>query len=204
MPLEPIPSRGFFFKLDVFFRDSRVGFVLEQSRIVNTLMFCARIRLALAEKSYLICIRLMEEENQKASVRKKAMDLLARREHSEQELRQKLKSREFDIDAIDTALQSLQRDGLLSDERFTEAYVNHRFNAGVGPLKIRFELRQRGVAESLVDEFLESFSGHWDELMRQQRVRKYGEAIPVDYAERMKQARFLQNKGFSPESVMRL
>ena len=54
MPLEPIPSSGFFLKLDVFFRDSRVEFVLEQSRIVNTLMFCARIRLALAKKSYLI------------------------------------------------------------------------------------------------------------------------------------------------------
>ena len=132
------------------------------------------------------------------------MDLLARREHSEQELRQKLKSREFDIDAIDAALQSLQQDGLLSDERFTESYVNHRFNAGVGPLKIRFELRQRGVAESLVDEFLESFSDSWDESMRQQRIRKYGEAIPPDYPERMKQARFLQNRGFSPESVMRL
>ena len=132
------------------------------------------------------------------------MDLLARREHSEHELRQKLKSREFDCDAIDAALQSLQQDGLLSDERFTESYVNHRFNAGVGPLKIRFELRQKGVAESLADEFLESFSGHWDDLMRQQRIRKYGEDIPADYAERMKQARFLQNRGFSPESVMRL
>ncbi len=146
----------------------------------------------------------MEEENQQASVRKKAMDLLARREHSEQELRQKLKSREFNSDAIDAALQSLQQDGLLSDERFAESYVNHRFNAGIGPLKIRFELRQKGVAEALVDEFLESFSDHWDELMRQQRVRKYGEVIPADYAARMKQARFLQNRGFSPESVMRL
>jgi SOS response regulatory protein OraA/RecX len=40
--------------------------------------------------------------------------------------------------------------------------------------------------------------------MIRQRIRKYGVAIPNDYAERMKQARFLQNKGFSPESVMRL
>ncbi len=132
------------------------------------------------------------------------MDLLARREHSEQELRQKLKSRDFGTDDIDTALHSLLQNGLLSDQRFTESYVNHRFNAGVGPLKIRFELRQKGVVESLVDEFLEPFSERWDDLMQQQRVRKYGEVIPVDYAERMKQARFLQNRGFSPESVMRL
>jgi regulatory protein len=146
----------------------------------------------------------MEAQNSQTEVRKKAMDLLARREHSEQELRQKLKSRDFDIDDIDAALHALRQDGLLSDERFTESYVNHRFNAGVGPIKIRFELRQKGVAESLVDEFLEPFAGRWDELMQQQRARKYGQSIPADYAQRMKQARFLQNRGFSPESVMRL
>jgi len=137
-------------------------------------------------------------------VRKKAMDLLARREHSTEELRRKLKSREFDTDAIDAALRSLQQDGLLVDERFTESYVNRRFNAGVGPLKIRFELRQKGVADSVTDEFLESYAERWDQLMRAQRSRKYGEVIPADYTERMKQARFLQNRGFSPESVMRL
>ena len=146
----------------------------------------------------------MAEKRVESSIRNKAMDLLARREHSEQELRQKLKTREYDTDAIDEILQALKEDRLQSDERFTESYVNHRFNAGVGPLKIRYELRQKGVSESLVDEFLEPLSDQWDELMTRQRVRKYGASIPDDYAERMKQARFLQNRGFSPESVMRL
>ena len=132
------------------------------------------------------------------------MDLLARREHSEQELRQKLKSRDYDVEAIDEVLQQLQQDGLQSDERFSEAYVNTRFNAGVGPLKIRYELRQKGVSDLLGDEILEPFSDRWDQLLVQQRVRKFGESIPADYGERMKQARFLQNRGFSPESVMRL
>ena len=146
----------------------------------------------------------MEDKKQQTSVRNKAMDLLARREHSAHELRQKLKSREFDLDEIAAAIDSLQRDKLLSDERFAESYVNQRFNAGVGPLKIRYELRQKGVSESLTDEFLAAYADRWDGLMQQQRIRKYGEAIPGDYNERMKQARFLQNRGFSPESVMRL
>ena len=139
-----------------------------------------------------------------SNIRNKAMDLLARREHSAQELRQKLKTRDYDADAIDEVLQALKADRLQSDERFAESYVNHRFNAGVGPLKIRYELRQKGVADGLVDEFLEPFTDQWDELMIRQRIKKYGASIPRDYAERMKQARFLQNRGFSPESVMRL
>ena len=146
----------------------------------------------------------MSEVKPQTSIRNKAMDLLARREHSEYELRQKLKSRDYDVDSIDAVLQGLKQDHLLSDARFAEAYVNHRFNAGVGPLKIRYELRQKGITDALADEFLEPLSDQWDQLMMQQRVRKYGETIPADYAERMKQARFLQNKGFSPESVMRL
>jgi len=97
----------------------------------------------------------MAEKRVASSIRSKAMDLLARREHSAQELRQKLKTREYDIDAIDEILQALKEDRLQSDERFTESYVNHRFNAGVGPLKIRYELRQKGVSDRLVDEFLE-------------------------------------------------
>ena len=139
-----------------------------------------------------------------SNIRNKAMDLLARREHSEQELRQKLKTREYDADAIDEVLQALKADRLQSDERFTESYVNHRFNAGVGPLKIRYELRQKGVSDGLTDVFLEPLSDQWDELMTCQRIKKFGAPIPDDYAGRMKQARFLQNRGFSPESVMRL
>jgi len=100
----------------------------------------------------------MEQNRTQASVRKKAMDLLARREHSEQELRQKLKSREYAYDAIEEAVQSLLRDGLLSDERFTESYVNHRYNAGMGPVKIRYELRQKGVSDALAEEYIEAFA----------------------------------------------
>ena len=146
----------------------------------------------------------MSEASGKAKVRKKAMDFLARREHSEQELRQKLKTREYDADEIEDALNALKSDGLQSDLRFADSYVNHRVNAGIGPTKIRFELRQKGINDELADKFLEPLSGCWEAMMRQQRVKKFGENIPDDYNARMKQARFLQNRGFSPESVMRL
>ena len=146
----------------------------------------------------------MNEAISRPDIRKKAMDLLARREHSEQELRQKLKTREYEVDEIENVLQTLKSDGLQSDFRFTESYVNHRVNAGIGPTKIRYELRQKGITDLLTDEFLEPLSDRWEAMMHQQRVKKFGEAIPDDYKTQMKQARFLQNRGFSPESVMRL
>ena len=146
----------------------------------------------------------MTVTERKAEIRKKAMDLLARREHSAQELRRKLEARAFDDDEIAQAMAELQRDGLQSDDRFAEAFVQQRFNAGMGPLKITHELRQKGIDEALAEEYLSAFADLWQESMTRERTRRFGEPIPRDYAARMKQARFLQNRGFSPESVMRL
>jgi regulatory protein len=146
----------------------------------------------------------VNSERKGRSLRKIALDFLARREHSEQELRSKLNARHDDSEAVDAVLWQLKEEHLQSDERFTESYVNHRFNAGIGPLKIRHELRQKGIGDLLIDSYLEPLVGEWEPMMRHQRARKFGETLPDDYSARMKQARFLQNRGFSPESVMRL
>ena len=119
-------------------------------------------------------------------------------------MRRKLKLRDYDSNHIDETLRGLRIDGLQSDHRFAESYVNHRVHAGIGPIKIRFELRQKGVSDDLANEFLQPLSDRWEALMQQQRVKKFGETIPSDYKPCMKQARFLQNRGFSTESVMRL
>ncbi len=138
------------------------------------------------------------------SIRVVAMDLLARREHSVYELTRKLKQRDFENDEIDAAIATLQQDNLQSDSRFIESIVNYRINAGFGPIKIRYELRQKGVSEGLVDDYFSGLDIDWQSSMAGQRIKKFGDSLPVDYKEKMKQARFLQNRGFSPESVMRL
>ncbi len=132
------------------------------------------------------------------------MDLLSRREHSAYQLTQKLRKRDFDLDAIEAALDRLQRENLLSDCRFIENTVNSRVNAGFGPVKIKYELRQKGISMERVDDCMSGLPVKWEQLMVAQRSKKFGQDIPVDYREKMKQARYLQNRGFSPESVMRL
>jgi len=138
------------------------------------------------------------------SIRVVAMDLLARLEHSVYELTRKLKQREFEDDAIHEAIVALQQDNLQSDSRFLESVVIYRIHAGFGPIKIRYELRKKGVNDGLVDDYLSSLDVDWESSMASERIKKFGNSIPVNYKEKMKQARFLQNRGFSPESVMRL
>jgi len=138
------------------------------------------------------------------SARNTAMDLLSRREHSRAELSNKLRQRHFDSDEIEAALDQLQSENLQNDQRYAESYVWHRRQKGFGPLRISHELRQRGINDTVADEVMAELEADWFEDMQRQRQKKFGNEIPVDYAEKMKQARFLQNRGFSPELVMRL
>jgi len=135
------------------------------------------------------------------SVRETAMNLLARREHSTRELRDKLLARGFEDDEITPALQALSREGLLSDERFAESFIHSRLERGSGPVKIRAELRQRGVADEIIANWLDERDRAWLERAEAVRRKKFGSTLPVDYKEKARQARFLQYRGFSAEQT---
>ena len=87
-------------------------------------------------------------EVRSSDVRRAAMDLLARREHSSQEMITKLKRRfrkrlEGD-DLYHAVVDELVADGLLSDERYAASMARQLVNRGCGPKKLSFELRQKG------------------------------------------------------------
>lgn len=129
------------------------------------------------------------------------MDLLARREHSARELRLKLVARAFEPDAVEHVVQSLIDEGLLSDARFAEAYTASRLRTGKGPVRIRSELKQRGVAAVLIDVSLAGVDVDWCERAREVRARKFGATSPGDFHERARQSRFLQYRGFTGEQI---
>ena len=64
----------------------------------------------------------------------KALDLVSRREHSRHELMQKLDKRyPNSIPIIEDALDKLETNKILDDERFAEMYLNSRARKGFGP-----------------------------------------------------------------------
>lgn len=129
------------------------------------------------------------------------MDFLARREHGEQEITQKLIARGFDSDIVEAAISTLISDGLLSDSRFAEAFVYSRFKKGSGPQKIHAELRQRGIDDSLISASMEAIGEQWLERVREVREKKFGQESPRDFKERSRQMRFLQQRGFTSEQI---
>ncbi|MYE13835.1 MAG: regulatory protein RecX [Gammaproteobacteria bacterium] len=140
----------------------------------------------------------------------RAIRLLAVREHSVQELRRKLRRTRTpdsaDDAAIEAVLEDLQRDGLLSEERFVEAFVRSRLGRGQGPAKIRAGLMERGVARKLVDDALDQLDqdrDFWRDRARTAQARRFGAAPSADRADWAKRARFLSARGFGPDVIYR-
>lgn len=132
------------------------------------------------------------------SIRVVAMDYLARREHTRVELVGKLAAKGFDSVEIDETLDRLQSQQLLSDARFAESFAQGRVKRGVGPLKIRAELTQHGVDESLINDVMCALDIDWGEQAQQVWQKKFSQK-PSNMQERAKQQRFLQQRGFTHE-----
>ena len=132
--------------------------------------------------------------------RQQALQLLSRREYSARELQQKLQG-DHDPDQIETVLAQLQEQGLQSDARFAEMYVRHRQQQGHGPVRIQGELRQKGIAPDLVQEYLQDGDVDWFEQAKTVRRRRFGDAPPADARLKAKQMRFLQYRGFTSDQI---
>ena len=144
------------------------------------------------------------DEKPEITVRRAAMNLLARREQSFHELLQKLTQKYPELDISDVILPELERlrdENLQSDERFVEAYVRYRRTRGVGPLKIEMELRQKGVNDNLVSAAVHADDIDWAEQCREVLQKKFIPAELRDQELRLKCYRFLSQRGFEGEHI---
>ena len=137
-----------------------------------------------------------------AMLRHRAMDLLARREHSARELQTKLTAKLPECaEYLPEVLNALKEENLQSDHRFAEAFISSRTRRGQGPCRIRLELQQRGVAEDLIGRALAECGEDWFRLAGDVLRRKYGDSPCDSFRERARRSRFLQYRGFSAEQI---
>ena len=145
---------------------------------------------------------MTEPQSQSSLIRMKAMDLLARREHSFFELKFKLLKKDFNEEQVETELHRLIDDNLLSDSRFTEAFILSRKEQGKGPLRIESELQQRGIDDALISSHLANVDeNEWSEIASDALEKKLGKGKQVDYDKKLKFMRFLSNRGFKDFQV---
>jgi regulatory protein len=135
-----------------------------------------------------------------AQLRLYAMNLLARREYTRQELIQKLSRKSFDLDLINQVVSLLQTDDLQSDQRFAEAFTRMRLRQGKGKRLVAMELKQRGVSPQLIQEFV-SNDEQWRESLSALIERRFSGQLASDPQQKAKQLRYLQSRGFTYEQI---
>ncbi|BCB61198.1 MULTISPECIES: regulatory protein RecX [Halomonadaceae] len=146
----------------------------------------------------------MFPSNADASPRDVAIQLLARREYSRVELARKLQQKSFDGVEIEACLDALAEQSLQSDARFAESFVRSRIARGQGVIRIKGELRQRGIDQETLTAALaaveEREAVDWFELAKETLARRYDS--PGDTPkERAKRERFLATRGFDFEQI---
>ena len=129
------------------------------------------------------------------------MDFLARREYGQTELIKKLADKGFERHVAAQAITQLTDEGLQSDQRFAESFVQSRISQGKGPVRIRLDLGQRGISDSTTEIAIEEADANWRALAREQRHKKFGASSPSDFTEKARQMRFLQYRGFEQDHI---
>lgn len=112
-----------------------------------------------------------KRKKEKKDVKDAAMDFLRFRERSLMEIRNHLKGKEYSDQEIEEAMEFLADCNMASDERYCEAYLRYGIEKGKGPLRLRHELREKGVAEEWIQAGLEELMGR-----EQQRERAFEKA----------------------------
>ena len=133
------------------------------------------------------------------SLRERALAMLARREHTRAEVARKLSPHAESPQEIDLLLDALAARGWMSEARFAESRAN-TLSRKFGSRKIEHDLKSRGVSAEVVEQTvalartqeLENCRAAWQKKFR---------APPNNAAERGKQMRFLQSRGFSFETI---
>jgi regulatory protein len=131
-----------------------------------------------------------------------SLRVLALRDHSEAELRRKLKEKGYQEPGIEESVARLKELGYLDDARFARLFASSAIRNGRGyGARLKLELARRGVAREIVSEVLAELSEEFGEaeILGELLARRFADFDPDTATEkqRRKVVGYLQRKGFS-------
>lgn len=137
-----------------------------------------------------------------------AVRMLTRRDHTQYELRQKLKQRGFSSVAIRAAVAECERLNYIDDERTARLYIGQLVRRGFGFRRIAVELKKKGLQGRRIEDILVQQQIEIDELEIARRVLQKkikGFEREADLKKRRdKIYRFLDYRGFNRSIISEL
>jgi regulatory protein len=131
--------------------------------------------------------------------------LLARRELSVKELRDRLLDREHAPDDVDRAIEHLLETQALDDARVARAYARTAATVkGRGRLRVMRELNAMGIAKETASEALAEVFADVDErslIAKALQKKMRGRPRIANVAERARLYQYLMRQGFTPAGI---
>lgn len=130
----------------------------------------------------------------------------AYQERCPQEVRRKLTELGAEGAIAEQIYSVLENDGFFDEARFAEAYAGGKFRVNQwGRVRIRLELRQRGISPGVIRQALENIGEEAYLNTLQNLIAKKRDQWPAadDYASKAKTAASLIRAGYEPELVFR-
>ena len=142
-------------------------------------------------------IQDLRAEDARERAVKQALLLLSYRARSEAEISQNLRKHEIPEEVIESTLERLRKEGFANDTQFAHAWVENRNTFRPrGRRALTVELRQKGVAESVIQSALEGLDeGELAYQAAQQKARKLQVGEWTVF--RQKLSSFLARRGFT-------
>jgi len=136
----------------------------------------------------------------------RALNLLARRDHTTVELQRKLAARGFSAAAIAAVIEQLAGQGYLDDRRFAERWTEAAIRNGRGyGLRILQELQKRGIPREIAAEAVAAAAAEYPEHDSLAAIvsRRFSAFDPASASQKEKQRvySYLQRRGFSIQSI---
>ena len=136
-------------------------------------------------------------------LRKKALQYLARREHTRSQLQQKL-LRHGDADEANEVLDSLERGNFLSERRYLDSYIEAQARKLYGPQRIVAGLCRLGFDRSVAERSLQKASIDWFACAQRCYASKFPKTEIMDRREQRRRIHFLQNRGYHEDTIRSL
>jgi regulatory protein len=135
-----------------------------------------------------------------------SLRVLSLRDHSEAELRRKLKEKGYEQQEIEESVARLHGLGYLDDTRFARLFACSALRNGRGyGARLKQELARRGVAPGIVAQVLAELDEEFSEgdLLEQMMARRFSGFDPESATdkEKRKVVSYLQRKGFSLSAI---
>jgi len=135
------------------------------------------------------------------------LKLLARRELSEQQVRQRLARKGHDPDQIDEAVERLRDERAIDDARVAESIARTETSLKRrGKLRVRMQIERAGITKSVAKSAVDSvFENLDDDALIETALRKRLRSDRIaDQREFQRLYRYLTGQGFEPDRVLRL